>query len=178
MTLLRLVQRASIISSMFLASLLLYSSPARSEQRVCIITDDGATMCGKPTSLKKEAKNPNKSSGYRKEISSFIFLLKGCEKSDTTIKCNMSIMNKGAERFLSMTSYDVKIVDSVGKSHKSSRTSIGDENAYYLVKIIPGIDYAATITFEGVPEQITQSQVLDIGTSVGHLLFRNVSFSN
>jgi hypothetical protein len=180
MTLIRLVQRASILSSLVVSSLLLHSNPARSEQRVCIITDDGATMCGKPTSSKKEAKNPKQqNSGYRKEVNNFVYLLKGCRKSDTSVKCEFTITNKGVEKNFDMGNSYTTIIDSNGKSYPASSVDIGGVSDFVRsLDIAPGIDYEAAITFPNIPEKITKVPLLNLYSSGQKIQFRNVSFSD
>jgi hypothetical protein len=188
MTLIRLIQRVSLLSSLVVTSLIIHGSPARSEQRVCIITDDGATMCGKPTSSKKEAKNPKQqNSGYRKEVGNFVYLLKGCKKSDTIVKCEFTIMNQGEERSLNIYAigYDGStIVDSTGKSYQASSIEIGGiSGSSRGISIAPGIEYAGVLSFENIPNQLIKAPLLNLysidGPSSGEpVKFRNISFSN
>ena len=134
MTLIRLVHRASLLTSMAFASLFVHSNPARADlscivadngkamcgtpmsiPRMCISTGNGKTACGKFTTIKKEGESSTQSleprpetnkpftgSGQRKEADKFVFLLKGCRRIDTNIKCELTISNKGAERITSM----------------------------------------------------------------------------
>jgi hypothetical protein len=180
MTLIRLIQRVSLLSSLVVTSLIIHGSPARSDQRVCIITDDGATMCGKPTSSKKEAKNPKQqNSGYRKEVNNIVYLLKGCRKSDTTVKCEFVITNKAAERALNIGNYYSTIVDSTGKSYKHSTIDIGGGVGINAgLSIAPGIDYAATLTFEDIPDRVVKASLMNFTSDDTIIQFRNVPFSN
>jgi hypothetical protein len=184
MTLIRLIQRVSLLSSLVVTSLIIHGSPARSDQRVCIITDDGATMCGKPTSSKKEAKNPKQqNSGYRKEVGNFVYLLKGCKKSDTSVKCEFVITNKAAERGLTLWADNpgftsTTIVDSTGKSYRGSTIDIGGQrNSSVSLSIAPGIDYEATLTFENIPDRVVKASLMNFYADNNKILqFRNVPF--
>jgi hypothetical protein len=181
MTLIRFIQRASLLSSLVVTSLIIHGSPARSDQRVCIITDDGTTMCGKPTSSKKEAKNPKQqNSGYRKEAKNIVYLLKGCRKSDTSMKCEFVITNKAAERDFTLNDSYSSIIDSNGKSYLTSNVDLGgkSDNYYRSISIASGIDYAAVLTFENIPDQVTKIPLLNIFADGQKIQFRNVSFSN
>jgi hypothetical protein len=188
MTLIRLIQRVSLLSSLVVTSLIIHGSPARSDQRVCIITDDGATMCGKPTSSKKEAKNPKQqNSGYRKEVGNIVYLLKGCRKSDTSVKCEFAITNKAAERRFTLwadnpgfSTGTSTIVDSTGKSYRGSIIDIGGQrNSSVSLAIAPGIDYEATLTFENIPDRVVKASLMNFYADDRVVLqFRNVSFSN
>jgi hypothetical protein len=179
MTLIRFVQRASLLSSLVVTSLIIHGSPARSQQRVCIITDDGATMCGKLTSSKKEAKNPKQqNSGYRKEVNNIVYLLKGCRKSDTSVKCEFVITNKGAEKDLYIVASDYStIVDSNGKSYSASTIDIGGRSdTSVTTSMAPGIDYAAILNFENIPDQVTKAPLLNFTAGGNKIQFRNISF--
>jgi hypothetical protein len=113
MNLVCMFSRTSALSSMILAGFLIHSNPASAQQRACVITDEGATVCGKPT---KPTKKPNSSLGCQKEFDNYIVLLKGCKRLDTTIKCTVQITNKGVERPVLMDIHSSSIVDSSGAS--------------------------------------------------------------
>jgi hypothetical protein len=178
MNLVRIVRQTSVLASIVLTSLLIYSNPASAQQRSCVITDEGTTVCGKLTT---QTKKPNSSSGQRKEVDKFVFLLKGCKRSDTTIKCNLQVTNKGSERELYIhagNEYST-IVDSLGKAYSGSTVDIGGKSSNALWTVIsPGIDYNADISFENIPEQIAQAPVLNLYLHSQKVQFRNVSFSN
>jgi hypothetical protein len=136
-------------------------------------------VCGRPTAVKKGASKPTQVSAYRKEINKFILLLKGCTRVDANVKCDLVVTNKGVERDLSLNPAFIKIIDSVGKSHQCQTVDFGGVGNV-TAKITPGIDYAATITFNDIPDQISQAQILEINTGydVGVFQFRKVSFAN
>jgi hypothetical protein len=175
----RMTLRISILAIIIFTSFI-DSSPARSQQRACIISDDGATVCGKPTTVKKEAKKPTQSSGYRKEINNFVLLLKGCKRADAYVRCDLVVTNKGVERDLSLNPAFIKIVDSAGRPHQCQGVEFGGVGNV-TVKITPGILYAATIFFNDIPDQISQAQILEINTGYGGggvFQFRKVSIAN
>jgi hypothetical protein len=49
MNLVRMFAQTSVLASIVLTSLSIYSNPASAQQRACVITDEGATVCGKLT---------------------------------------------------------------------------------------------------------------------------------
>jgi hypothetical protein len=106
-------------------------------------------------------------------------VLKDCKRSDTTIKCSLIVTNRGEERSLYINAYSYSsIVDSNGKSYRGSTVDIGgNTNSGVHTKIAPGIDYAADITFEKIPEQITKIPLLKLYLGE-EVQFRNVSFLN
>ena len=207
MTLIPLVHRASILTSMAFASLFVYSNPARADvscivtdngkamcgipmsiPRMCIATGNGKTTCGKFTTIKKEDESSNQSSeprpetnkpfagsGQRKEADKFVFLLKGCRRIDTNIKCELTISNKAESRGFQVQASGSTFVDYNGKTHRGSTSDIGGENS---AQVTPGVNYAATITFENIPDQITRVQLLNLGFNYSSVQFRNISFVN
>ena len=68
--------------------------------------------------------------GYRKEANNIVYLLKGCRKSDTSVKCEFVIKNKIAEKAITISGSDSSIVDSTGKSYVGSSIDIGGKNEY------------------------------------------------
>jgi hypothetical protein len=178
MNLVRVIQRFSILVS--IASMgLVSSNPASAQQRVCVITDEGAIVCGKLTTQKQQ---PTSSSGYRKEIGKFIFLLKSCKRSDTTIKCNFSVINKGDEVPTNVSSNWFLLVDSTGKSYPGDGLNIGgnssNQGQSHSLTISPGIEYLGEITFKSVPETLRQFPLLKIDFLDNKMNFRNISLSN
>ncbi|MEH1908683.1 hypothetical protein [Nostoc sp.] len=174
------VRRTSVFASIVLSSLLIYSFPAQSQQRVCVITDEGATVCGKPT---KQPKNTNSHSEQRKLINGYVFLLKGCRRSDTTIKCNLLITRESTEDNFGIDASKLTIVDSVGKSYNGSAVEMGGKSGNSVsLRISPGINYVTDITFENIPENITQAPVLKLpvfaNNGANNIEFRNVPFLN
>lgn len=169
--------RTSVLASIVLASISIDINLASAQQRACVITDEGSTVCGKLTT---QSKKPTQTAGQRKEADGYVFLLKGCKRLDTNIKCRLSITNKGAERnlFAAGTSGNSSIIDSVGKAYPGSTVEIGGKSDVSVVTTIsPGIDYVAEFNFENVPTQITQAPVLNLHLD-NKVQFRNVSFSN
>lgn len=120
----------------------------------------------------------------RKEVNNIVYLLKGCRKSDTTVKCELVIMNKATERGLRILASGYgspsTIVDSTGKSYVASSIDIGGQSHPHdrNIFIAPGIDYVAVLTFENVPEQVTKVPLLNVLSDERKIQFRNVSFSN
>jgi hypothetical protein len=176
MNLLSIALRTSVLAGVFLASFPIDSNPASAQQRACVITDEGNTVCGKLTT---QPKKPSSGSGYRKEVKNYIFVLKSCKRSDTTIKCSLIVTNRGAEEYLSIDASNYSsIVDSNGKSYSGSTVDAGgNTDSSMHIKIAPGIDYTVDITFEKIPEQIAKVPLLKLYLN-GEVQFRNVSFLN
>jgi hypothetical protein len=180
MNLVRMFAQTSILASMILTVLSIYSNPASAQQRACVITDEGATVCGKLTT---QTKKPSPNSAYRKEVDGFIFLLKGCSRSEENIKCDLAMTNKGQERTLEINRPNCKIVDFFGKSHYSPTLDLdgktGVNDTFPQVRVVPDIEYLLVLNFKNIPDQITKTQLLEITLqNRKSVQFRNISFSN
>jgi hypothetical protein len=165
--------RTSVLAGVFLASFPIDSNPASAQQRACVITDEGNTVCGKLTTQPKKS-----SSGYRKEVKDYIFVLKGCRRSDTTIKCSLFVTKRGAEETFTVHPSLSSIIDFNGRSYKGSTVgAAGQTDSSMNIAIYPGIDSTVDITFENIPEQIAKVPLLKI--LIGEeVQFRNVSLLN
>ena len=200
MTLLRLVQRASILAGMTFASLSLHSISVRADnpqicviannsktvcgtlktgERACVTTDGSNSICGKfksATEGQPEAKQPTQGTVARKEVKNFVYTLKGCRKSGTNVKCELTITNNGGENFIGFWAGMSTFVDNDGKSYKGSTVDLGGASSSYQGdRMTPGINYSASITFENVPDRVVTAQLLNLKFSES-VQFRNVSF--
>jgi hypothetical protein len=189
MTLIRLVQRASILAGMTFAGLPFQSNPARAEiTEFCIIASNGKTLCGKPRGIERmcittdgsntvcgkfksakegqeqeqQAKQPIQGNGSRIVVNNVAFLSKSCSRSDTTVKCSLSMRNKGTEVDFWMSASYAAITDSSGKTYKASNLEVGGQSgsAICSIKLTPEVDYEAVLTFDGIPGGVTKAQLL------------------
>jgi hypothetical protein len=183
MNLVRNIQQASLLAGIISASLLVCNNPARADQKACVITDAGATVCGRLTSIKPPANRPPVSSN-QVQIDKITVSLKGCKRDDKNIKCTFEIANRGKEeKQLVSSTAGSYIVDSTGTSYQADTLDMGGSisasyaNAY--ATIVPDIDSFASINILNVPTEITQAKVLEFNTSLGKKVqFRNVPISN
>ncbi|BAY60391.1 hypothetical protein NIES22_04500 [Calothrix brevissima NIES-22] len=180
MNLISTVQKIGLVGSITAASLSMYSIPLKANQPACVITDKGVAVCDTLKNSQKNNTTSNQSSKYQKELNGFIVLLKGCTKSDTSVKCDLVITNKGAERGIDIMAWYSAIVDSEGKSYAASLADIGGHSDNNVgATISPGINYALSITFDKLPEQIVQAPILKFTIfGIGDIQFRNVPFIN
>jgi hypothetical protein len=173
MTLIRLIQRASILAGMTFAGLSVYGTPAHADtqqfcviasngktvcgtlqlvERACIITENNNTVCGKFKSAKggqaqeprqEISKNPTPANSSRTAIANVTFSSKGCSRSDTNVKCSFSIRNKGAERNFGLYASTATITDSSGKTYMGSSVEMGGQTNTSL-----GMTIAPEIDYE------------------------------
>ena len=208
MTLLCLIQRASILAGMTLASLAVHSNPAHAEPEYCIIASNGKTVCGKGKAIERmcvttdgsnticgkfksakegqgrgqeEARNSAPSAGYRKELGGITYLLRSCRRSSSDIKCNFVITTKKENKYPSIFTgkgYS-SIVDSAGRTYPSSNLEYNAaSSSSFSLLLSPGVDYIVDINFENIPGQITQASLLNINNRGKVIQFRNVPLSN
>ena len=182
MSLVRNIQQASFLAGIISASLLVYNNPARADQKVCVITDAGATVCGRLTTLKPPANRPPVSID-QVQIDKITVSLKGCRRDDKNVKCTFEIVNRGKEEKRIVSLYSLSyIVDSTGTSYKAGTLDMGGQISSNLAgegTIVPGVESFASINIENVPAELTQAKVLEFNTNLGKKVqFRNVPISN
>jgi hypothetical protein len=123
MTLIRFVQRASILAGITFAGIVFHGGSATADtekfcviasngktacgtlkavERACVTTDDNGVVCGKFKSVAaaeqgQEVVKPVQGNSPRTVVNNIAFSLKGCSRSDTIVKCSFSVMNKGKE---------------------------------------------------------------------------------
>jgi hypothetical protein len=183
MSLVRNIQQASFLAGIISTSLFAFNNPARADQKACVITDAGATVCGRLTSLKPPANRPPVSNN-QVQIDKMIFSLKGCKRDEKVVKCTFEIANRGKDekevRSGTMSSY---IVDSNGTSYQPDTLDMGGRlfGQYNVgeATIVPGIDSFVSINITSIPTEITQAKILEFNTNLGKKVqFRNVPISN
>jgi hypothetical protein len=207
MTLIRLIQRASILAGMTFAILPVYGNPAQADtpqfcvvasngktacgtlkavERACVTTDAGATVCGKFKSAREEqgqeeTRNPAPSSSYRKEVDNFVVNIENCKRVDENVRCQIKIFNKGKTRYVSLTSDSSSIVDSAGRSHRGSETDFGNGvGSSSGAQIDSKTDLIISVTFQKIPEQVVKAQLLNLAFSgsTKPVQFRNIPILN
>jgi hypothetical protein len=163
--LIRTFLQTSVLASMVLTSFSLHINPASAQQRACVITTEGNTVCGKLTTSKKvsKIKQHSSSSRYRTEIDDFVFLLNGCRRNQETIKCYFTITNKGEERDLMIYPQGSKIIGSGKESYLGSSLYIGGVTSIgSSTTMVKNYDYSAIITFENIPYKTTKASIFSI----------------
>jgi hypothetical protein len=185
MNLVRNIQQASLLAGIISASLFICNNPARADQKACVVTDAGMTVCGRLTSLKPPTSNRPPVSNNQVQIDKMIFSLKGCRRDEKVVKCTFEITNKGKEeKVLGSDTRGSYIVDSTGTSYRANTLDLGgtlfsESNLGTNATIVPGIESLASINIMNVPTEITQAKVLEFNTNLGKKVqFRNVPISN
>ena len=207
MTLLRLIQTASILAGMTLASLAVNSNPAHADtaqfcvianngktacgplqavERACVTTDAGSVVCGKYKSIRAEqaqaeTQTPTPNSGYRKELRGVTVLLKSCRRLSSDIKCNLVInTKKESQRVLLRSGQGFSsIVDSAGKTYPSSTLDYSGRNStVFNPTLSSGVDYVVDLNFENVPGQINQAALVNLSGGGAVMQFRNIPITN
>jgi hypothetical protein len=207
MTLIRFVQRASILAGITFAGIAFHGGSATAQtekfcvvasngktvcgtlkaiERACVITDNGV-VCGKfnpvaseQAQKQEEAGTPKPIAAYRKEGDNFVYTLEGCQQVDTSVRCQIRMLNKGKERNVRMGAAQSALVDSSGKSHPGSEADLGGgPTGYATAMMSSGNDVSIAITFKNVPEKIGKAQLLNVAfLDIKSVQFRNVPISN
>jgi hypothetical protein len=177
------VFRTSVFISLLLTSFLICENPVRSQQRACIISDKGETVCGKLVKqTRSPASQPIQSFGQRDVVGNFVYVLRVCKRFETNVKCVFTVSTKGKETNKQAYASAFELVGSNGQSYKGSMVEFGGQQGPFATATMsPGVDYAAQITFEGIPTQMTRFQILrgefnEFGQNQVH--FRNIVISN
>jgi hypothetical protein len=210
MSLIRFVQRASILAGITFASFSVYGTSATADtpqfcviagngktacgtlkavERACVTTESNSVVCGKFKSAKggqeqeqrQETRQPVSGNSPRTVVNNVAFSSKGCSRSDTTVKCSFSMVNKGKEIDLCMGSSDAAITDSSGKTYKGSNIeAVGKSSSTICggAKITPDIDYEAILTFDNIPAGVSKAQVLSFPFQGKTVNLRNITFLN
>ncbi|WP_310482957.1 hypothetical protein [Chamaesiphon sp. VAR_48_metabat_403] len=205
MTLIRLIQRASILAGMTFASLSFHSNSAHADtpdfcvigsnrktvcgqsrgiERMCVTTDGNNKICGKFKSMSPEQAQENskipRNYIYTKELEGAIFTIKNCRRSSSSMICTFFIRSK--KENVSLLMYVDKgsssIISPDGKTYPSSRLEYNGSNQSGLSLIMsPDIDYIVNVIFENVPSQISKASLINI--NAGKIIqFRNIPISN
>ncbi len=208
MTLIRLIQKASILAGITFAGLNIPGISAHADtpklqfcvlgsngktacgvlkvvERACVTTDTGSTVCGKYQSVRGEqaegeTKSPTPLAGYRKEVDNFVYTLEGCQRVATNVRCQIKMVNKGKERLVSMNAINSALVDPNGKSYPGTQADLGGGLGDGANETMPpGSDVSIAITFSNVQEQISKAQLLNVAfLNTKSVQFRNIPISN
>ena len=183
MNFVRNIKQASLLAGIISASLLISNNPARADQKACVITKEGATVCGRLTSLKPPSNNPQPTSNNQVQIDKFTFDLKGCKRDENAVKCIFKISNRGREEInISSQAAGSYIIDANGTSYRADSIDMGGSISGIFpayATIVPSIDSFVSVIILGVPLETTKAEVLEFHTSLGKKVqFRNVPISN
>jgi hypothetical protein len=211
MTLIRFIQAASILAGMTVAGFSIQNNPVHADtptpqfcviasngktacgtlkevERACVTTDDNKTVCGKYKSVRgeqaqQEARTPAPIAGFRKEVDKFVVTLESCKRVDESVRCQLSILNKGKERKVSLYSYGSSLVDPIGKSHSASGDYVdfgSGSSSSPTATIAPNSDLVISIVFPKIPDSAVKVQLLNLAFSgdLKPIQFRNVPISN
>ena len=182
MTLIRFVQRASILAGITFTGIAFHGGSATAQtekfcvvasngktvcgtlkavERACVITDNGV-VCGKfnpvaseQAQKQEEAGTPKAIAGYRKEIDNFVLTLEGCKRVAENVRCQLNILNKGKERKVGLNADNSSLVDSTGKSHQGISGDFGGGASGYSESIMaPNNEVVFSIVFSKIPDFI------------------------
>jgi hypothetical protein len=188
-----IVRHIAIFTTLILASNSICINQAQSQQRTCVITDEGTTICGKPTTFKKKVnettqlkQNTEFSQQFR--LDDYIFSLKKCQKLVTSAFCNITIVNDGAERNLTIIANSQSdssimiMIDITGEEYRFEAKSldIGErQDKTVTFKPTKGKIYDLVLHFKRVARSTNKAQKLLLPVTIDGtsrmVLFTNIT---
>jgi hypothetical protein len=177
--------KISAVIALTATNLALFDRSASAE-RGCIVTDEGTTICGN-TTPKKSKQQPSQSTGSKKVVANNLLVeLQRCSRQDATnIVCQFTITNQGERGRIDLYSLFSGLIDSNGTSHQALDSQLGSSGSVLgasLDEAEPGVTYAASLTFQNVPQSVKKAQLLTVGAKFNYrgsrIQFRNIPFSN
>jgi hypothetical protein len=139
------------------------------------LPDPSPTPIPTPPTPTPTLPTPTSTPSNEREAGGLTFLLKGCRRSGSTVKCDFTVTSKSTINFGMMAWYNA-VIDSEGKSYPGSLVDIGGRSANNIgATIEPGINYALVLSFDNVPEQVNTAPLLKLGNGID---YRNVSISD
>jgi hypothetical protein len=185
MNLIHQVGKFIFVASISITNLYIYNTPAKAEERVCIMSDQGKPVCGKPI-VKKEERKPSQGYGFQKDKYGRTFVVEGCRRSSEVVRCTVLIKTtKEKDILLVYGGYgNSSMVDSSGQIHKCYQMDIGGKvDGSYNIGTATGNESFIDFIFNDVPQQFTRASFLNIivqnnGEGQHPVQFRNIPISN
>jgi hypothetical protein len=207
MTLIRFVQRASILAGITFAGVGFHGGSATAQtEKFCVVASNGKTVCGTLKAVERACVNtdngvvcgkfnpaaseqaqkqegsgtPKPIAAYRKEVDNFVLTLESCKRVDENVRCQLNILNKGKERIVTLNA-DSALVDSTGKYHRGYSTDFAGGSGYSAESTIAtNNEVVIGIVFSKIPDSAVKIQLLNLAFTSGlkPLQFRNVAITN
>jgi hypothetical protein len=171
-----IVRHTAILTTLILVSNSICINQAQSQpqQRACVITDEGTTVCGKPTTPQKKANEINQEKKntvppQEFRIDDYVFSLKKCQRFTPGAFCNITIVNNGAERNLKIIANSPSdssimiMTDITGEEYRFEAKSldIGEKrDGAVTFKPTKGKSYDLVLHFKRVARSTLQTQKL------------------
>ena len=205
MSLIRFVQRASILAGITFVGVAFHGSSATAQaEKFCVVASNGKTACGTLKAVERacvstdngvvcgkfksvaaeqgqEAAKPDPVEVSLTVVDNFAFSLKSCRRSNVIVKCDFSIRNKDASKTLQLSAGESSMVDLSGKTYKASRVDAKGESSKTIInmKMVSETDYQAVYTFDNVPKEVKKIQVLSLSSgNISGVNFRDITISN
>jgi hypothetical protein len=153
-----------------------YSNSASADQRVCVMTDENKTVCGKLINKKEpiiSVSNPD----FQKDKKGRTFSLRNCIRTNNDLACTLAITTKRDDDTTGIGQHS--IIANTGKTYGSSYISFNgrtyNEYSFKIEKMSPGTEYFVSLLFADIPEQVTRASVLNVDVDGKIFQFRNIS---
>jgi cbb3-type cytochrome oxidase subunit 3 len=122
-------------------------------------------------------------SALKVEDHEIVFNLQQCKKSGTTITCDFSLTNSGADRRFKLVARKSNLFDELGNGYKGQNAQLANQSENEpRIDFISGVTTKAQIAFEKIEPNAAKITLLtimyDVGDDYGvELKFRNVPLS-
>lgn len=111
----------------------------------------------------------------------FLFELKGCSLSGTSVRCELSVTNQGEDVRLTLPSRDSHLFDADGDVYSARDATLGGANNpnsnVMAPNVITGIPVKIRLTFDGIPPGTQRATLLEVVGYRGRQRFK-VAFRN
>jgi hypothetical protein len=180
------VSKLNMLMAVWALGVTTFSLPvAAAPQEVCVRTESGDVVCGKP--VPKPTKTPirtipDSDETIQTTVSTGVtWDLKSCVRNQSTVSCTFSLSPSGDGNYGIDMDSETKLVDGAGNEYSGSKIQIGKRatgaGGRLDLNMAKGSRYKTIIDFNDVPNSISKVTLLQIsirywgGTTVK---FRNV----
>lgn len=169
-----------VFTALGLISSLSFFNNSVMAQNVCISSDTGEVICGKPVQTPETQITKNKQTVNFEDI---VVSLNGCKRLSSTIKCNLLITTNKDGWVNIGTGEKAKFFDSYGNEYFAQKTQIGQRFSSDAPgsSMIQGIPLAASFVFEGIPEKVNEVKAIKFGVHFleeHKIIFRDIPVTN
>lgn len=179
------VSKSNVLMAIWLLSITTFNLTAvAAPQDVCVKTESGEIVCGKPVPKPKKI-SPNQSHSdetIQTAVDSnggVVWDLKSCVRKQSNVSCIFSFSSSNEGLYGVAVRDGTKLVDASGNDYSASKISVGKRSASagqnLFTNIAKGAHYKAILDFNDVPNSIPQVVLLQIQNYSGQMVqFRNV----
>jgi hypothetical protein len=177
------VSKLNVLMAVWALGVITFSLPvAAAPQEVCVRTEGGDVVCGKPVPKPKKIPTrttPDSDETIQTTVNDVVtWDLKSCVKNQSTVSCTFSLSPSRDKRYLIYMDSYTTLVDGAGNEYSGSKIQIGQRytgaGGSLELNMAKGSHYKTIIDFNDMPNSISKVTLLQIRTYEGNVKFRNV----